>query len=449
MKMIDAATIHSIQVYLKANPWMIGGASLMGLGGIGATFMATLRSIPARIQLFLTRKFTVYVTVNDSANLYRYLKMWFEKNDIQIKKTHILTATCNSKKVIFTPGYGSHHMWYKFRLVQIWRNKEEKKAANVTEAGNYVTGNYIESFTFRFFTTNKKVISEFFDEIHALYEKDEFVPWLKVWTGSWANIMALPNKSYDSVILPNDEKDKIIDNIKNFFDSEDWYNDLSIPYRRGYLLHGLPGTGKTSLIQMIAKSLNKNICFLNLSSIIGDEDLMKAFFSLDSNDILVIEEIDAVFNQRKRVDGKFMGTSFSALLNILDGMIAGHGSITFMTTNHKERLDAALIRPGRIDFQMEFKHADKEQIITLFNRFYNNDEISAEVFYSVLNVPVTMAMLQAHFLKYRDNPKLAIENVDELSKVDETLKVPHFKATKALTANQYGQVDDNDEMCRG
>jgi len=128
--------------------------------------------------------------------------------------------------------------------------------------------------------------------------------------------------------------------------------DKGVPYRRGYLLYGPPGTGKTSFTQAIAGELKLNICYLNLSNGNMDDDgLNRALNNAPSQSIILLEDIDGIFVARESVNqGREGGVSFSGLLNALDGVRSQEGRILFMTTNHREKLDPALMRPGRADF---------------------------------------------------------------------------------------------------
>ena len=85
--------------------------------------------------------------------------------------------------------------------------------------------------------------------------------------------------------------------------------------------------------------------------------------------LILIEDIDAFFNSREKQDNR-MQISFSGLLNALDGVGAQEGRIIVLTTNHRERLDAALIRPGRIDLEIELGNATASQLGGLLSRFY-------------------------------------------------------------------------------
>lgn len=156
----------------------------------------------------------------------------------------------------------------------------------------------------------------------------------------------------DSVVLDQDLAQELVEDIQRFQQSAEWYRDKGVPYRRGYLLHGPPGTGKTSFTQAVAGQLNLNICYLNLSGGTLDDDSVNSLLNeAPPSSIILLEDIDGIFVERSSVQKKSRGrqVSFSGLLNALDGVRSQEGRILFMTTNHRERLDPALLRPGRAD----------------------------------------------------------------------------------------------------
>jgi len=174
-----------------------------------------------------------------------------------------------------------------------------------------------------------------------------------------------------------------------------WYADRGIPFRRGFLLFGVPGSGKTSLIHAIAGELSLDIYVVSLSaSWMTDSTLTTLMGRVPARCILLLEDLDAAFTRSVTRDNSSTGTpnknggsgsggvvqgpqnnnsnnngsgnnsdnisdlntlSLSGLLNAIDGVAAAEGRLLFATTNHLERLDPALSRPGRMDVWVEFK----------------------------------------------------------------------------------------------
>jgi len=167
----------------------------------------------------------------------------------------------------------------------------------------------------------------------------------------------------------------VIDDIKKWKDSEQWYRSKGIPWKRGWLLYGKPGTGKTSLTRAIAESLDIPIFILDLATL-TNEELLDGWRRAARNTpcIVLMEDIDNVFEGRKNVyEGNSMKDklSFGSLLNCLDGVERSDGIFTVVTSNRIETLDPALgtseikngtnisSRPGRIDVSLELKELDE------------------------------------------------------------------------------------------
>lgn len=164
--------------------------------------------------------------------------------------------------------------------------------------------------------------------------------------------------------------------VKDFLQRQEWYVDRGIPYRRGYLLYGPPGTGKSSFVQALAGELDFGVAIINLSERgMTDDKLAHLLTKLPPRTILLLEDADAAFSNRRQVDGEgFSGMSvtFSGLLNALDGVAAGEERIGFLTTNHIDRLDEALIRPGRVDMTVRIGEATRHQAGEMWDRFYGD-----------------------------------------------------------------------------
>jgi len=165
---------------------------------------------------------------------------------------------------------------------------------------------------------------------------------------------------------------------------------IGIPFRRGYLLHGVPGSGKTSLIHSLSGELGLDIYVVSLSSKgMSDNTLTTLMGGVPTRCILLLEDLDAAFTRSVTRDSTSTGTptastakdkdtaendgstlSLSGLLNALDGVAAAEGRLLFATTNHIERLDPALSRPGRMDVWVNFTHATKFQAEGIFKCFF-------------------------------------------------------------------------------
>ena len=106
--------------------------------------------------------------------------------------------------------------------------------------------------------------------------------------------------------------------------------------------------------------------------------------------------------------------TFSGLLNALDGVAASEERLLFMTTNHVDRLDPALIRPGRVDVKEYIGWASPSQIETMFSRFYGDKDGAKEFGTLLKDAQISPAALQGHFILYKDHPEKAIKHAEEL-----------------------------------
>lgn len=181
----------------------------------------------------------------------------------------------------------------------------------------------------------------------------------------------LPARYIDTVFLPVGVKEALMSDMEEFSESEKDYARIGAPWHRGYLLYGPPGNGKTSLVQALAHYYQKNVYNLPLSVINSDSQLLERLNQMQGNSLLLIEDIDIFKDSVKRDSQKTSGPTLAGLLNAFDGINTPNGLITFFTTNVKETLDSALIRPGRMDMHIELKAPVDHQIIQMFEAIYD------------------------------------------------------------------------------
>lgn len=206
-----------------------------------------------------------------------------------------------------------------------------------------------------------------------------------------------------TLILNQHDKDKILNDVKKFTESKKIYERYGIFYKKNYLFFGVPGSGKTSLVNVIAGKTDRSIYIISFDAEMTDGHLYNAMNGIEENSILLLEDIDCVFHDRNtnRNNSK---VSFSALLNILDGVTKIDGLITIITTNHVERLDPALIRPGRIDMSLKFTYISEEQIIGLL-KLYDvklNDKNMKELIKKCTLNALSPAVLSAFMFRSMD-----------------------------------------------
>lgn len=190
--------------------------------------------------------------------------------------------------------------------------------------------------------------------------------------GSFRHVMEVPKRSCNSVILKEGQMERIMKHFKSFMTNENLYIDLGIPYHTGAMFYGAPGTGKTSLVKAIATELRLNLYTVQLGALENDSALLDLLSELRPNSVLLLEDIDTCHAATDR-DEEDSGATLSGLLNALDGVNTPNGLITIMTTNYPEKLDSALVRPGRVDLSEHISEMDDYQVQKFLERFSHSD----------------------------------------------------------------------------
>ena len=269
------------------------------------------------------------------------------------------------------PGPGKHILRYKNAFIFVNRMRESKSQ-------DLQTGRPWETITLTTLYSHRHVFEELFTEAHEHASKahEGKTTIYNSWGTEWRPFGHPRRKRpLESVILDEGVKERIVDDVQDFLGTGQWYHDRGIPYRRGYLLYGPPGTGKSSFIQALAGELDYDIAILNLSERGLTDDRLNHLLTIVPNRTLVLlEDVDAAFaNRRVQTDSdgyRGANVTFSGLLNALDGVASAEERVLFLTTNHIDRLDPALVRPGRVDMTVRLGALTRYQVGCLWDRFY-------------------------------------------------------------------------------
>ncbi|CAO1941836.1 unnamed protein product [Urochloa humidicola] len=230
---------------------------------------------------------------------------------------------------------------------------------------------------------------------------------------SWEGIKHHHPATFDTVAMDPELKQSVVADLDRFLKRRDYYRRIGKAWKRGYLLYGPPGTGKSSLVAAVANYLRFNLYDLDPSHVPSNRELQRLLTGMANKSILVIEDIDCCFTAKSREGATHQyhymevptddadtdadddpsdsskdpapklacisrgptpaeGITLSGLLNFIDGLwsTSGEERIIIFTTNYKERLDPALLRPGRMDMHIYMGYCCWEAFKTLARNYF-------------------------------------------------------------------------------
>ena len=405
-----------------------------------------------------------YITENKQINeLYKSV-YWYltNTNDIDYINEPFLQYSCDQKSII-SGNNDINKIINQYREKVILFKKNEITYSYYTDIITVYTDKdrKKENYTIKLKTKQTENIKiDILEEFckHCLSEYKIFLTgniWIQqIFTNNsseWKSSPSNNHRKLETIILKNDLKNRIKNDVQLFLNSEEWYQHRDISYTRGYLFYGQPGTGKTSLIKGLSLFSKRHIHYLMLNEVESDTQLVELISSINYKEtILVIEDIDAMLNIVKSRDDdkksyeefikekdtnkltsdewekieqekkKKSSVTLSGLLNVIDGVFSCHGRILIMTTNHPEILDNALIRPGRIDCKYLFDNCDKKQIGELYEMFFNQslNDNNIKQLDGIKNLQYSPAHITSIFLRYRNDPNNALLHLDDNDNFD-------------------------------
>jgi chaperone BCS1 len=414
---------------LGQNQFLSSGLALMGFGGL----MALLRNLPGTLWGFVVRRLTISVEIPDRDPAFRWVQEWVAEQRYSRRARRLsLTTTWASPdptaydedeepaplrpseaRFLLSPAPGTHVMAYRRRLLVLQRYRRDLQ--------NGGPAAFQETLTLQLLGGRRAMVDELLKEAHRAALPP--VPGVNILTGryeSWHLTARRPRRPLASIALADGILEELLADMRAFLGAGDWYATRGVPHRRGYLLHGPPGNGKTTVVAAAAGELGLSVAVLGLNNaILSDEALRGLIDALPPATVLLTEDIDCAFAE-KRAAGEARGVTMSGLLNALDGVSSREGRVLFLTTNHPERLDPALVRPGRVDRSFHLGHTSPDQARRMFAWFYAAgrpdpavDHWSREFAARVPAGRVCAAAVQEHLLRFRDDPVAAVRALDD------------------------------------
>ncbi|KAH7847887.1 hypothetical protein Vadar_031311 [Vaccinium darrowii] len=280
----------------------------------------------------------------------------------------------------------------EFNGVKVWWSLVEEEEKGNAYRGARKTRYYALKFPKRYRET---VVGEYLR--HVMEEGKAVVAMnrqLKLYSNTssddgdyWNYIMDFNHPAkFETLAMEKERKQDIIDDLIRFSTGREYYRRIGKPWKRGYLLHGPPGTGKSTMIAAMANLLSYDIYDLELTAVRSNAALKRLMNRIPCNSILVIEDIDCsseITNQREKNNQGDEGArkkrekvTLSGLLNCIDGLFSANdgGRLIVFTTNHVGVLDLALLRTGRMDKHIEMSYCGFEAFRILAKNYLGIEE---------------------------------------------------------------------------
>ncbi|KAF8400259.1 hypothetical protein HHK36_013556 [Tetracentron sinense] len=388
------------------------------IGSVLATFMfvrtAILEFLPPEIYQVLKRLFSrIFSSLQPSVSIiveefdksvtnevYEAVQFYLSSQCFSSAQVLKLSRPKNSKNLTFTMDANQmlHDTFDGFKVNWSFHTVEKKSSSGIL---GYPTRFYQLSFHPKY---KEKIHSAYIPHVMEVAKIIEFKNReRKLYTNRssqddymlWTFVPFSHPSTFDTLAMDPVLKQEIKEDLIKFKNRKEFYTRVGRTWKRGYLLYGPPGTGKTSLIAAIANFLEFDIYDLELTAVMSNSQLRKLLISTSSKSVIVVEDVDCSLDlsDRKKKDGKGeveakeeleksrpggnsnnrSTVSLSGVLNFVDGLWSSCGGERLMifTTNQKEKLDPALLRPGRMDKHINLSYCEIAAFKTLMKNYLN------------------------------------------------------------------------------
>lgn len=333
---------------VTANPVL-----LLLFGSGGGFLLSYLKIGPAKLISLWRGKMIFSVSIEQTDEAFYAVNKWLSSNyarKIRTVKAKTVNFNGGGKRVKYFQKDGLFSIRYLGkRIVITGETKSLDKLGNILGLEVHT----LRMYGYKAEEQIKALIQDATNKYSDEKEDDQVIVYTMADYSDFANKMnVLKPKSISDLIYSGNTGKDLLSDVTRFLESEQWYLDRSITYKRSYLFYGDPGTGKSTMIQSLAKELGWDIFVVDLSNFLNNADkLNRLFKAIPQNCFLVFEDVDRVLGDPEKV--KLL--NLSTLLNALDGPYTRNGSIIFMTANDISKVDSAIFRDGRIDVKLEIQ----------------------------------------------------------------------------------------------
>lgn len=355
-------SLDALFASIGTNPLLVGGIGTVAFGSL----MYVLRSVPTKLMELVDRTVWTKLFVESLSNEYRDVDAFIEG-----RRLSVFSRSLEVKDGTLKTGFGDGWGTYDGTLFRYSKSKSNQQLAP------------LESITVSFLTRNREVIENFVRDARPDEHRNTIYVSMFGASGHSGGLRRR-KRGLNTVFVDGGIKDRLVSRLNWFLGAEDWHAARGIPWKLGIVLHGPPGTGKTSLIHALASDFGFDIKYIKSLHALGD-----AFRSGCANDLFVIEDIDTIAGSLDRGGRASDATTASSatvalqrgsplheILNSMDGMQTPDGLKFILTTNHIARLDPAIVRPGRIDDVIEVGPLSQESAQQMFRAFYDRDGLA-------------------------------------------------------------------------